>query len=113
MDHYKIVMTPDSVEDLRELRDYIAYVLCAPETALEYIQSIRKMISTLEMMPSRVIPVSDEPWHSIGIRKIASKNFYIYFRIDENEKTFYILNTIYNKRDQLRILEDMDIEGDG
>ena len=32
MDHYEIIMTPDSIDDLLELRNYIADVLLARET---------------------------------------------------------------------------------
>ena len=38
MDVYEIIITPDAVKDLAELRDYIAYSLLVPETALSYIQ---------------------------------------------------------------------------
>lgn len=44
MDHYDIILTPDATADLFELRDYIAEVLLAPETALSYIHAIREEI---------------------------------------------------------------------
>lgn len=48
MDSYEIIMTSDAANDLMELRDYIAEVLLAPETALTYIRTIRETISKLE-----------------------------------------------------------------
>lgn len=45
MDSYEVVMTPDSIADLIELRDYIADVLLVPETALSYIRSVRQEIA--------------------------------------------------------------------
>ena len=33
MDEYEIIMTPDAVEDLWDLRNYIADILLSPETA--------------------------------------------------------------------------------
>ncbi|MBQ8933339.1 MAG: type II toxin-antitoxin system RelE/ParE family toxin [Lachnospiraceae bacterium] len=107
---YSILMTPDSAENLREIRNYIADVLLEPGTALEYIQSIRRKIETFQSMPERVIPVPDEPWHSLGIRRLSAKRFYIYYRIDEAEKKVYILNVIYQGRDQQSILKEMDFE---
>ena len=74
MDSYEIIMTDDATADLIELRDYIAEVLLAPETALSYIRAIRAEISTLSEMPDRIKTVDDEPWHSRGIRKIIVKN---------------------------------------
>ncbi|MGI6672214.1 MAG: hypothetical protein ACOX58_11670 [Christensenellales bacterium] len=42
MDSYEIIITPDAIADLVELRDYIADVLLAPDTARSYIQAIRE-----------------------------------------------------------------------
>ena len=42
MDHYDIILTPDATADLFELRDYIAEVLLAPDTALSYVRTIRE-----------------------------------------------------------------------
>ena len=87
MDPYEIIITPDASSDLWELRNYIANVLLEPETALKYVRSIRAEIATLSDMPGRIKPVDDEPWHSRGLRKINSENFYVYFRIDDKDKT--------------------------
>ena len=77
MNSYDIYITPDAESDLYELRNYIADVLLAPETALYYIKAIRKDIATLTEMPGRIKPVDEEPWHSRGLRKIIAKNFYL------------------------------------
>lgn len=110
MDSYEIIMTPDATTDLMELRDYIADVLLVPGTALSYIRAIREEISKLSEMPGLIKPVDDEPWHSRGIRKIMAKNFYVYYRIDEDAKRVYIMNIIYNRRDQLRQLANMKLD---
>lgn len=109
MDLYEIIMTPDATADLVELRDYIMDVLLVPEVALAYIRAIQKEISRLEYMAASIAAVLDEPWHSRGIRKLVAKNFYIYYRIDEPAKRVYVLNIIYNKRDQLQALGKMKI----
>lgn len=110
MNSYEIIMTLDDTTDLVELRDYIADVLLVPDTALSYIRAIREEISKLSEMPGRIKPVDDEPWHSRGIREIMAKNFYVYYRIDEETKRVYIMNVIYNKRDQLRQLANMKLD---
>jgi toxin ParE1/3/4 len=110
MNEYEIIMTDDAVSDLLELRDYIAGVLLAPDTALSYIRSIRKEISTLSALPGRVKPVDEEPWHPRGIRRITANNFYVYYRIDENAKLVYVLNIIYSRRDQLRQLAHLKMD---
>ena len=40
MTQYRIIVTPDATDDLRELRNYIADVLCATDTALAYIRAV-------------------------------------------------------------------------
>ena len=66
-----------------------------------------KEIATLSEMPGRIKPVDEEPWHSRGLRKIIAKNFYVYFLIDEPAKRVYILNVIYDQRDQLKQMAKM------
>lgn len=105
---YEVIMTPDAVTDLTELRDYIADILLVPEIALRYVRSIRETISKLEYMATSIAPISDEPWHSRGIRKINAQNFIVYYRIEESRKRVYVLNIIYNKRDQLQTLAKME-----
>ena len=110
MTQYRIIVTPDAADDMVELRNYIAEVLCAPNTALSYIRAIRKEIASLSEMPAQYKPVDDEPWHSRGIRKFLVKNSFVYYRIDEEAETVYILNIIYAARDQLRTLSEMKLD---
>ena len=108
MDSYRIIVTPDANDDLAKLRFYIAYILLVPDAALRLIRVIRNEIASLKKLPARIVPVNEEPWHSRGIRFLIVKNFYVYYRIDEEAKKVYVLNVVYNKRDQLRILAKMD-----
>ena len=110
MPDYRILLTPDAVHDLTELRDYIADVLLAPETALAYIQTIRREIGSLARMPARNKCVDQEPWHSRGVRNIIVKNFYVYFWIDEENLRVQVTDVIYVARDQKKQLETMPIE---
>ena len=110
MDAHKIIITPDAEEDLVELRNYIADVLLARDTARNYIRTIRREIGSLSKLPARYKPVDDEPWHSRGVRRIIVNNFFVYYRIDEEHKRVYILNVIYARRDLLRVLEQMSID---
>ncbi len=109
MDHYEIIMTPDSIDDLLELRNYIVDVLLARETALKLIRQIKDEISKLSEFPARIKPIEQEPWKSRGVRRMLCKNYYVYFRIDENTKRVYILNVIYSRSDQLNILKTKQI----
>ena len=104
MDEYEIIITPDAAEDLWELRNYIAEVLLAPDTALEYVRTVRQEIAGLAQFPARFKPMDEEPWHSRGVRKLLAKNYYVYYWIDEPQKRVFVMNVIYARRDQLQAL---------
>ena len=110
MDSYSVIMTPDAIDDITELRNYIADVLGAPDTALAYIRAVRREIGSLSELPARYQPVTDEPWHSRGIRRLLVKNSFVYYRIDESTRKVYIMNIIYARRDQLRAMVGMKID---
>lgn len=50
----------------------------------------------------RIIVTPDAAADLIGLRS--------YYRIDETAKTVFILNVVYNRRDQLKVLAQMPIE---
>ena len=72
---YNVIITPDAAADLSQIKSYIAYTLQAPDTALKYIRGLRQEICKLDSFPAAIAPVSDEPWHSRGIRRIIYKIF--------------------------------------
>lgn len=62
----------------------------------------------LGYLASSIAPIEREPWHFRGVRKVMTKNFYIYYRPENSSCKVYILNVIYAKCDQLRALRTMD-----
>ena len=107
METYDIIITPDAEVDLDELKDYITYELLAPDTALSYIQEIRAEIAKLEYLAPSIATVPDEPFHSMGIRWIMANNFFVYFWVNKERNTVFILNVIYKRRDQLQALKHL------
>lgn len=78
------------------MKKLIANTLEAPDTALKYIRGIRQEIEKLETFPAAINVIDDEPWRSRGVRRKIYKNFYIYYRVDNDNKRVYILK--YNLR---------------
>ena len=97
MDSYDIIVTPDAEADLFEIRDYIARTLLVPDVALNYIRTLQEEMQKLTYMASK------------GVRKIIVKNFYVYYRLDVPSGKVYILNVIYAKRDQLKVLNRINL----
>lgn len=110
MKSYDIIITPDAEEDLKEVREYITSTLHEPHIALRYIQSIRKEIAKLSFLAKSIAPISEEPWHSRGLRKILAQNFFVYYRVDESLERVFVLNVVYAKRDQEEVLKEIDTD---
>jgi len=104
MDDYRVILTPDAEADLADIKQYISVNLQAPETAIRYLTVLKKDTGKLAFYPEKYQIVEEEPWKSRGLRFLKSKGFQIYYRIDEQAHTVYVLNYIYTRRDQLRAL---------
>ena len=100
MKSYSVIITQAAYNSLSEVRYYLERVLFMPYTALNYVNSIENEIKKLEYMASAIASVQDEPWHSLGIKRILSKQFYVYYLIDESTDKVYVIGIIYSRRDQ-------------
>ena len=78
---YEVRITLQAQAHLREIRDYIAQKLLAPEAAKNTVQRLGIVMASLSQMPKRVPLVEEEPWHSEGVRVRAVRNFLIYFAL--------------------------------
>ena len=106
MDAYKVKITPQASAQLLELFSYISNVLKEPVTAERLLNELQKSILSLATMPKRVPLVDAEPWKSRGIRKLAVKNFMVYFWVYEEQKQVHVIAVIYGKRNQLEQLKE-------
>ena len=107
---YEVRITLQAQAHLREIRDYIAQKLLAPEAAKSTVQRLGTVMASLSQMPKRVPLVEEEPWRSESVRVKAIRNFLIYFWVNEAEKTVQIIAVIYAKRDQTSVLSQLDLQ---
>lgn len=110
MQEYEVKVTQYAENALRSIGQYILNELLAPQAAVNTLQTIRKEIKTLNIMPARVHLTPEEPWRSFGIRRMTVKNFYVYFWIDDAAFRVQVTNVVYIGRDQKKQLEIMPIE---
>ncbi|MBR3463752.1 MAG: type II toxin-antitoxin system RelE/ParE family toxin [Clostridiales bacterium] len=106
MNTYRIRITIQARENLRNIRNYIEFELLAPLAAKNTIAEIKREIQSLETMPERIHLTPEQPWHDQGVHRARVRNYYIYFWIDEKQKTVQIISVIYVKRDQIRHLPE-------
>ncbi len=104
---WDIVYTAQARQDLRDIYEYIALELLAPETATGQTQRIIKMIRSLGEMPMRHQLYGEEPWHSRGIRFLPIDNYLIFYLPEEPENIVNIIRIMYGGRDVRRQLSEM------
>lgn len=63
-----------------------------------------------EVRVTRHALINEEPWRTEGIRKIAVKNFLIYYWVDDENNRVHVTAVIYGRRDQIRQLFAMNTE---
>lgn len=107
---YEVRITLQAQAHLREIRDYIAQKLLAPEAAKSTVQRLGTVMASLSQMPKRVPLVEEEPWRSEDVRVKAIRNFLIYFWVNEAEKTVQVIAVIYARRDQTSVLSQLDLQ---
>ena len=104
---YKVTLTPQAIDQIHEIINYISHTLQEPEIAKHWVAFLYKEISGLNFMPSRYPLTDEEPWRTNGIRKMPVKNFLVYYLIDEESKTVSVTAVIYGHCDRLAALADM------
>lgn len=97
---YKVIITLEAQEDMRNSVRYIARELANPQAAMALQEELRKEIISLETMPSRYKVVDEQPWGAFGVRKTIVKNHYVYYITDDEIKTVSIIAVIYVRMDQ-------------
>ncbi len=105
--NYRVTLTPQAVEQIRETVLYIARTLQSPETAKGWADLLHQKIGELHSMPSRYPLTDEELWRDRGIHKMPVKNFLVYYLIDEENKSVTVTAVIYGRRDQLAALASM------
>jgi toxin ParE1/3/4 len=106
---YEVKVTRQAHRQMREIALYIANECCAPEAAQNLLDKLES-INDLAEMPKRHSLVDKEPWRNAGVRKVIVKNFLIYFWVDDENMRVQVTGVIYEKRDQLARLAEMDRE---
>lgn len=106
---YSVKITSQAEEQIQEIIFYITHELKAPEAALHLLDTLENSFASLANFPQRVVLVDEEPWHTKEVHRLSVKNFLVYFWIDEENMKVQVIAVIYEKRDQLYQLSQIDI----
>lgn len=96
---YKVIYSPQALDDLKDVYAYIAHELQEPGIAYAQIERIRNEVRSLDFMPLRYSLVDWEPWKSKGVHKVPVNNFMLFYTADTETMLVTILRIIYGGRD--------------
>ena len=90
MKHYTVEITNEALADMEQLYNHIAYVLQAPENAMDQYNRIADAILTLDTMAERIRIMESEPERS--------KDNYSVFFVIQGDKVI-VTDVLYSASD--------------
>lgn len=104
-DSYKVIYSPEALDDIRNIYSYIAFDLKVPDTAQGQVDRIRKEIRSLDFMPLRYAIVDWEPWRSMEMHRVPVDNFVIYYTVSTKSLTVTVIRIFYGGQDAENIVK--------
>jgi plasmid stabilization system protein ParE len=101
---YKIVIELPAQRDLQDILCYITDTLKEPVVARRIYTSIKEQILALSQMPLRHSVVQDQPYATMGVRKLLVENYIAFYIINEAKCEVHVLRILYNRREWQNIL---------
>ena len=96
---YKVEMTEQAETDLREIYEYIAFTLLAPENASGQLDRLEAHIVRLGEFPEKFRRYEKEPWHGRGMRVMPLDHYLVFYIPDEEEALVTVIRVMYAGRD--------------
>ena len=104
MEQYRVDVSEVAENDLNDIVFYITSQFSASVTALHMMTLLEEAMASLAEMPRRFSLLNDERLSQMSYRKLAVKNYLVFFSIDEQNKVVDVERILYARRDWLRIL---------
>ena len=96
---YKVEVSQQADNDLRDIFEYIAFELQSPKNASKQLDRLEEHILSLDIMPERYQKYEKEPWKSRGLRVLPVDNYVVLYVPDTDAKLVTILRVMYGRRD--------------
>ena len=96
---FQVEISEQAENDLRQIYEYIAFELLAPENAEDQLNRLEKRIIGLSEMPKRFRLYEREPWRSRGLRVLPVDNYVVFYIPEEDKKIVMITRVMYAGRD--------------
>lgn len=98
LDKYKVKVNPRAIRDLDNIYEYIASEKLAPENAKGQVERIKESILGLDTFPQSHQERNEGRYAGKGYRQLVIDNYIAIFRINEPQKTVYVVTIQYQGR---------------
>lgn len=98
MDKYKVRLLPKALRDLDSIYAYIAIEKQSPANAKGQTDRIKNAVLNLDTFPQSHQLRQTGRFADRGYRQLLIDNYMIIFRIEEEEKTVYVVTVQYQGR---------------
>lgn len=98
MDKYKVRLNQQAFREINDIFAYIALEKLSPENAKGQTDRIWEALKKLEIFPQSHQERTEEKYAGKGYRQLLIDNYIAIFRIDESNKTVYVVTVQYQAR---------------
>lgn len=105
MKKYSIEITDPAADDISELYRYISAKLLEPGSAARVYTAVKRAILSLDAFPERGAVVPEQPYLSLGVRRLYVENYTVFYIVDQPSACVTILRVLYSRRDWKPILD--------
>lgn len=107
MNVYQVKLTQQADMQFEETAYYIAVELSNPDASEKLVDEIFDGAEKLSFNPEKYRTIDEQPWGQKGVRKKRVKNYYVYYWIDIEESTVWIIGVVFIGRDQREFLKTL------
>mgnify|MGYP000802078783 FL=1 len=100
----KIKVTPLGVKDLEEIVPYMTQELDNANAAASFLDEVDVCYARMEEMPFLFEECHDPRLKALQYRRAIIKHYVMVYRVDEAEKTIYVLRFFYGARDYEKLI---------
>lgn len=99
---YKVSFSPEAVDDLKEIKQYIKDELCNEQAAKNTVAKILKKVKMLSDFPESGSSLSAIIGFDTDYRYLICDNYIAFYRIEN--KNVLIVRVLYGRRNYMQIL---------
>lgn len=105
---YNVLFTTHARDDLKAIYEYIAFALCAPESAAGTVKRILAGAKGLAQFPESNPLYRQQPWQGLGVRFLPCKNYTVFYTVNAANRTVAVARIMYSGRDLANQLNEDD-----